>query len=80
MQMGATTLEVPAFHITLPALPNQWSSAFHLRAPSGLQFTIFQQHYQSLVLKEPMAASLSSEHSTIYRDLHLRLAKLSTYL
>jgi hypothetical protein len=25
---GATTLELPACHITLPVLPNRWSSAF----------------------------------------------------
>jgi hypothetical protein len=33
---GVTTLEVPTWHITLPTLPNQWSSAFHLRVPPGL--------------------------------------------
>jgi hypothetical protein len=34
---GATTLEVPVFHISLPDLPNWRSSAFHLRAPPDLR-------------------------------------------
>jgi hypothetical protein len=34
---GATILEVSAFHNTLPDLSNQWSSAFHLRAPPGVR-------------------------------------------
>jgi hypothetical protein len=30
---------VPTFYTPLPDLPNQWSSPFHLSAPSGLQFS-----------------------------------------
>jgi hypothetical protein len=36
---GATTLEVPAFYITLPDLPNRRSSAFHLRDPPSLRLS-----------------------------------------
>jgi hypothetical protein len=39
---GATILEVPAYHITLPDLPNRWSSAFHLRASPSLRLNIQQ--------------------------------------
>jgi hypothetical protein len=36
-------LMVPAFHNALSALSNWWSSAFCLRAPSGLQLTILHK-------------------------------------
>jgi hypothetical protein len=39
---GATILEVPAYHITLPDLPNRWSSSFHLRASPSLRLNIQQ--------------------------------------
>jgi hypothetical protein len=39
IQAGATTLEVPTYHITLPNLPNRRSSTFHLTAPHGLRLT-----------------------------------------
>jgi hypothetical protein len=32
-------LEVPAFHIPLPDLPNGWSFAFHLRTPPSLRLS-----------------------------------------
>jgi hypothetical protein len=32
-------LKVPAYHITLPDLPNRWSSTYHLRGPPGLRLT-----------------------------------------
>jgi hypothetical protein len=35
-----TTFEVSACHITLPVLPNQWSSTFYLRALPNLRLTI----------------------------------------
>jgi hypothetical protein len=46
---------------------------FHLRAPPGLQFN-HELLTQGFEFKDPMAATWSFEHSTIYRSLHLRLA------
>jgi hypothetical protein len=39
-QVGATTLEVLAFHITRPALPNRRSSSFQLSAPLDFKLSI----------------------------------------
>jgi hypothetical protein len=49
-------------------------SPFHLRAPSGLQLTKFHLLNQCVECREHMAAMWSSDHSTIYRSLHLCLA------
>jgi hypothetical protein len=48
-------------------------STFHLRAPPGLQFN-HELLNQSFKFKAPMAATCSSNHSAIYRSLHLCLA------
>jgi hypothetical protein len=49
-------------------------SAFHLRAPPSLQFNQVLPTKPKFEFKEPMAAQWSSDHSAIYRGLHLRLA------
>jgi hypothetical protein len=49
-------------------------STFHLRAPPGLQLTKFHLLNQGVECREPMAATWSSDHSAIYRSLHLCLA------
>jgi hypothetical protein len=49
-------------------------SPFHLRAPPSLQFNHEPSIKSNMKFKEPMAASWSSDHSAIYRGLHLRLA------
>jgi hypothetical protein len=45
---------------------------FHLSVPPGLQFN-HKPTNQGFEFKEPMAATLSSDHSAIYHHLHLRL-------
>jgi hypothetical protein len=71
---GATALKVSAFHTHLPNLPNQRSFPFHLRAPPGLQFSHNLTTNRAEFFKGPMAATWSSDHSTIYHNLQLRLA------
>jgi hypothetical protein len=60
------------FPQTTPQPSGPTVSTFHLRAPPGLYFN----HKPSIKpkFKEPMAATWSSDHSAIYRDVHLRLA------
>jgi hypothetical protein len=56
----------------LPRPSQPMVSAIHLCALPGLQF-IHKQSTKSK-FKKPMAATWYSNHSAIYRDLHLRLA------
>jgi hypothetical protein len=49
-------------------------STFHLRAPPGLQFNQTLPKVPKFKFKDPMATTWSSDHSAIYRDLHLHLA------
>jgi hypothetical protein len=49
-------------------------SAFHLGAPPGLQFNQLSSTKPKFKFKEHMTATWSSDHSAIYRDLHVRLA------
>jgi hypothetical protein len=59
-------------HIPWPSQPVV--SAFHLRAPPDLQLNQFHHWFQGSSFKEHMAVTWFSDHSTIYRNLHLRLA------
>jgi hypothetical protein len=47
---------------------------FPLVAPPGLQFNQVPTFTPSAEFKDPMAAAWSSDHSAIYRSLHLHLA------
>jgi hypothetical protein len=49
-------------------------STFPLRAPPGLQFKQVLRTKPRFEFNEPMAATWSSDHSTIYCGLHLHLA------
>jgi hypothetical protein len=71
---GATTLEVPACHIPLPDLPNQLSPLSTEGPCPVSSLTKFHQLNQSVEFKEPMTATWSFDHPTIYHSLHLRLA------
>jgi hypothetical protein len=71
---GATALKALTFHISLPDLPNRWSSPFQLRVPFGLRLNKFYQLNQGLSLKGSITTTWSFGHSTIYRNLHLHLA------
>jgi hypothetical protein len=59
-------------HTLRPSQPT--ASTFHLRAPSGLQFNHKPSIKSRFKFKEHIAATWSSDHSTIYRGLHLCLA------
>jgi hypothetical protein len=50
-------------------------STFHLRAPPDLQFNHIPPIKLKFKFKDPMTATWSSNHSAIYRGLHLCLAK-----
>jgi hypothetical protein len=73
---GDTSLEVSAFHITTPDLPNRRSSAFHLRALPGLRLS-----NQSLPtkIKRKQTLNLVSGilHSTCMVVYHLSIALLT---
>jgi hypothetical protein len=56
-----------------PTFPTSYLH-FPLRAPPGLQFNQFPSTIQGIEFKEPMTTTWSSDHSTIYRSLHLCLA------
>jgi hypothetical protein len=60
-------------HTHSPTFPTS-CLPFPLVAPPGLHFNQVPAINQSLMFKEPMAATWSLDHSTIYRSLHLRLA------
>jgi hypothetical protein len=60
-------------HTHSPTFPTS-CLPFRLVAPPGLQFNQFPHLNQALSFKDPMAAAWSSNHSAIYRSLHLRLA------
>jgi hypothetical protein len=59
-------------HTSRPSQPAV--SAFHLRVSPGLQFNNIPPSKPKFRFKEPMAATWSSDHPTMYRDPHLRLA------
>jgi hypothetical protein len=66
--VGAITLEVPACHITLLDLLNQWSSAFHLRALPGLRLTKIPPISTKILSLWNLGQSrgLNFNHMTIY--------------
>jgi hypothetical protein len=48
-------------------------STFYLRVPPDLQFNQSLPNISKFEFKEPMDATWSSDHSAIYRNLHLYL-------
>jgi hypothetical protein len=71
---GGYILEGDDFPHTIPRPSQLTVFTFHLRTPPGLQFNHKPSIKSKFKFKEPMAASWSSDHSTIYRVLHLCLA------
>jgi hypothetical protein len=71
---GGYNLEGASFPHTTPQHSQSTVLTFHLRAMSGLQFNHKPSIKPRFTFKEPMAVVWSSDHSAIYRDLHLRLA------
>jgi hypothetical protein len=71
---GGYSLEGVVFPHTTPQPFQLMVSPFHLSAPSGLQFNHKPSIKSSFKFKEPTIATWSSDHSVIYRDLHLHLA------
>jgi hypothetical protein len=69
---GGYSLRGAGFPRTTPRPFQPAVSTFHLRAPPDLQFN---HKLTKVEFKEPMVAPWSSDHSVIYRGLHLRLAK-----
>jgi hypothetical protein len=59
-------------HTLRPSQPTV--STFHPRAPSGLQFNHKPSIKSRFKFKEHIATTWSSDHSVIYRGLHLHLA------
>jgi hypothetical protein len=71
---GGYSLGGAGFPQTTPWPSRPMVSTFHLRAPPGLQFNYNLPKIPKFKFREPMAATWSSDHSAIYRGLHLRLA------
>jgi hypothetical protein len=70
---GGYNPEGASFPHTTPRSSWLTISTFHLRAPPGLQFNHNLPKSQ-IEFKGPMTSMWSSDHSTIYHVLHLRLA------
>jgi hypothetical protein len=71
---GGYSLGGAGFPHTTPRPSQPAFSTFHLRAPPGLQFNYKPSIKPKFKFKEHMAAPWSSNYSTIYCGLHLRLA------
>jgi hypothetical protein len=63
-----------SFPDTIPQPSQPTVSIFHLRVLPGLQFYHNLPKIQMFKFKKPKVATWSSDHLTIYHNLHLRLA------
>jgi hypothetical protein len=70
---GGYSLEGADFPHTTPRPSQPMVFHFHLRAPLNLQFNQVLLSKSKFEFNEPTIAMWSSDHSAIYRDLHLRL-------
>jgi hypothetical protein len=71
---GGYSLEGANFPQTTPRPSQPAVFTFHLRVPPGLQFNHIPPIKSNFKFKDPMATTWSSNHSAIYRGLHLCLA------